>query len=196
MEASKENKLKRQIVNISQRCGMQGWCPGLHGNISVLNPSAQRVYIKRTGADLNTLKLKDILTLDLDGKVLKGDGKPSMEMNFHLGIYGVRKDAGAVIHVHPPFATAYAVAGIELPMVTEGAKMILVDVPLLPHAPPGSDKLAKTVTDSFKDSKVKAVLMREHGIVAIGENLETAYHATSLVEDNAKIALLSSLIKR
>ena len=195
MEASKENKLKREIVNVSQRCGGQGWCPGTLGNISALDSSLERVYIKRSGADLNRLKLKDILTLDLDGNVLKGEGKSSIETNFHLGIYKVRKDARAVFHVHPPFATAYAVAGMKIPMVTEAAKIVLMDIPLLQHAPPGSNELANRVADGFKDSRVKAVLLREHGVVAVGETLEKAYHTTAFVEDTAKIALLSSLVK-
>ena len=145
---------------------------------------------------MNRLKLKDILTVDLNGNILKGDGKPSMEMTFHLGIYKVRKDAGAVIHVHSPFATAYAVAGIKIPMVTEAAKLILIDVPLLPNAAPGSTELAAMVVDGFKDLQVKAVVLGEHGIVAIGGTLENAYHTASLVEDTAKVALLSSLLKR
>lgn len=195
MEVSKENKLKREIVNVSQRCGGQGWCPGTLGNISALDSSLERVYIKRSGADLNRLKLKDILTLDLDGNVLKGEGKSSIETSFHLGIYKVRKDARAVFHVHPPFATAYAVAGMKIPMVTEAAKIVLIDVPLLQHALPGSVELANRVADGLKDSRVKAVLLREHGVVAVGETLEKAYHTTAFVEDTAKIALLSSLVK-
>jgi len=145
---------------------------------------------------LNSLELEDILTLNLDGNVLEGEGKPSIEMSFHLGIYRVRREVMAVFHVHPPFATAYAVAGKKIPMVTEAAKIILGDVPLLPHAPPGSVELATSVTDGFTDSRVKAALLREHGLVSTGETLEDAYHTTALVEDAAKIALLSSLIKR
>lgn len=195
MKASIEKHLKKEIVDVSQRCGAQGWCPGTLGNISVLHPNLKRVYIKRTGADLNRLKLEDILTLDLDGSVLRGEGKPSIETSFHLGIYQVRNDARAIFHVHPPFATAYAIAGKKIPMVTEAAKIVIVDVPLLPYAPPGSVELATSVTEGFKDSRVKAVLLREHGVVSVGETLEDAYHTTALVEDTAKIALLSSLIK-
>jgi L-fuculose-phosphate aldolase len=195
VEISSENRLKREIVNISQLCGAQGWCPGTLGNISVLSSSSGHVFIKRSGGDLNRLRLKDVLTLDLDGNVLKGEGKPSIEMRFHLGIYKVRKDVKAVFHVHPPFSTAYAAAGKKIPMATEAAKIILIDVPLLPHAPPGSVELASRVADGFKDLTVKAVLLREHGVIAIGETLESAYHTTALVEDTAKIAFLSSLIK-
>ncbi len=196
MEASIEGCLKRQMVTVSQRCGVQGWCPGTLGNISLFDFESKRVYIKRSGADLNRLELKDILALDLNGNVTNGEGKPSMETNFHLGIYKIRKDVRAVFHVHPPFATAYAVAGIKMPMVTEAAKIVLIDIPLLPFAPSGSIELATIVTDSFKDSRIKAALLKEHGIVTIGETLENAYHTTSLVEDTAKVALLSSLVKR
>ncbi len=182
-------------MDASQRCGAQGWCPGTLGNISLFDTESKRVYIKRSGADLNRLELKDILALDLNGNVINGEGKPSMETNFHLGIYKARKDVRAVFHVHPPFATAYAVAGIKMPMVTEAAKIVLVEIPLVPSAPPGSIELAITVTDCFKNPRVKAALLKEHGMVAIGETLENAYNITSLVEDTAKVALLSSLIK-
>ncbi len=196
MEAPIEDHIKRQIIDVSQRCGAQGWCPGTLGNISFLNSELERVYIKRSGADLNRLEPEDILTLDLDGNVLNGRGKPSIETNFHLGLYKVRKEARAVFHVHPPFATAYAVAGIRIPMVTEAAKIVLVDIPLIPSAPPGSIELATSVTDCFRDSKVKVALLKEHGVVTIGETLLNVYHATALVEDTAKVALLSSLIKK
>jgi L-ribulose-5-phosphate 4-epimerase len=196
LENPDENHLKSDIVEMSHRCGALGWCPGTLGNISLYNPKTERVYIKRSGADLNRLKPEDIMTLDLDGNILEGEGKPSIETNFHLGIYNVRKDVKAVFHVHPPFATAFAVAGIKMPMVTEAAKIVLVDVPLLLSAPPGSFELATIVTDGCKDSRVKAVILREHGIIMIGENLESTYHTASIVEDTAKIALLSSLIKK
>jgi L-fuculose-phosphate aldolase len=194
LKASKTSQLKRRIIEISHRCGAQGWCPGTLGNISVLDTDL-RLYIKRTGADLSRLKLDDILTLDSDGNVLEGEGKPSMETNFHLGIYKVRQDVRAVFHVHPRFATAYAVASKKIPMVTEAAKIVLVDVSLLPRATPGSMKLATMVKSCFKDSRVKAALLKEHGIVTVGKNIDSVYHTAALVEDTAKIALLSGIIK-
>ena len=194
MKASKANLLKRSIIEVSQRCGAQGWCPGTLGNISVLD-SDLKMHIKRSGADLNRLKLRDILTLDVEGNVVGGKGKPSIEANLHLGIYKVRRNIRAVFHVHPPFATAYAVAGKKIPMVSEAARIVLVDVPLLPSAFPGSEKLATLVENCFKDTRVKSVLLEDHGIVSAGDNLENAYHIAALVEDTAKIALLSKLVK-
>ena len=63
-------------------------------------------------------------------------------------------------------------------------------------APPGSIELASNVVEGFRDPNVKAVLIREHGVVAVGEGLQSAFHVASLVEDTAKVAFLSSLIKK
>ena len=194
MEISNNSRLKNALVDFCQRSGAQGWCPGALGNISLFDAKARRVYIKRSGADLNVLRVEDVLTLDVSGNILEGNGRPSIETNFHLGIYVARKDVRAVFHVHPPFATAYAVKGIKIPMVTEAAKIVLVDVPLLSYAAAGSAELAERVTNVFKDTKVKAVLMREHGVVSVGATLEDAYQTTALVEDTAKVAFLSSLL--
>jgi len=196
MPASNEQNLKKEVVEISRRSGAQGWCPGTLGNISFLNTEFSRIYIKRSGADLNKLELADILTLDLDGNLLSGEGIPSIETSFHVGLYKARKDAKSVFHVHPPYATAYAVAGKKIPMATEAAKIVLGDVPILTRAPAGSAKLATVVAEGFKNMNVKAALLRGHGLVTIGETLEKAYQTTALIEDTAKIAFLSSLIRR
>jgi L-ribulose-5-phosphate 4-epimerase len=194
MQASEENPLKNELVEFAQRCGSEGWCPGTAGNISVYDIRLGKIHIKRSGADLKRLQLKDLLTFDVNGKLIDGEGRPSIETNFHLGIYRVRQDAGAVFHVHPPFATAYAVKGIKIPMVTEAAKIVLIEIPLLRRAMAGSVELAEEVAEGFKNKKVKAVLLRDHGIIAIGGKLQEAYHTASLVEDTAKVALLSSLL--
>lgn len=195
MKHTRENSLKAEIVSVSRRCGTNGWCPGTSGNISIFNPKQGRVYIKKSGADMNKLALRDILTIDLEGNILNGKGKPSMEVNFHLGIYKTREEARAVLHIHPPFATAFATAAKSIPLVTETAKTILGVVPLINRATPGSVELAKNVIDCFKDINVKALLLREHGIVSIEETLEKAYYVADYLEDTAKIAFLTSIIE-
>lgn len=195
LSLSEEGVLRRDVVAISRRCGLQGWCPGTLGNISVLNRKGNFVYIKRSGVDLNVLELSDILVLDLEGKVLLGEGGPSKEVGFHLGIYKIRLDVGCVFHIHPSYATAFAVAGKKLPMVTEAAKIVLVDVPLVESAPPGSEELASNVIEGFRDPNVKAILIKEHGVVAVGSDLKDTFSIASLVEDTAKVAFLSSQIK-
>lgn len=192
---SYESPLKRKLVDFSHRCAAEGWCPGTLGNISALDPKSGSIFIKRSGSDLSRLSLREVLELDPNGKVLQGIGNPSIETGLHLSIYNVRKEVGAVFHVHPPFATAYAVAESKIPMVTEAARIVLADVPLLFNAPPGSLELAKIVENGFKDANVKAALLSKHGVVAVGKTIEESYHTTALVEDTAKIAFLSSIIK-
>ncbi len=191
-----EGDLKETLIKISKLVGIRGWCPGSSGNISVLNPKKGEVYIKISGKRMSDLKFSDILTLDLDGKVIEGRGSPSKEVNFHIGIYKKRKDVKAVLHTHPPYATAYAVAGRELPMVTVTAKLILKKVPLVDYAPPGSNELADLVVKGFEDPEVHSVLMKNHGVVSVGETLHEALSITEYVENTAEIGFLSSVIRR
>jgi len=188
--------LKDSLIKVSRLSGSRGWCPGTSGNISVLDPDTGKVYIKVSGRSMADLKPSDILTLDLDGKVLEGSGRPSKEVNFHLGIYKKRKDVKAVLHTHPPYATAYATAGRSLPMVTATAKHILKKVPLVDYAPPGSSELADLVVKRFEDPDVCAVLMKNHGVVSVGGNLYRALYVTEWVENAAETAFLYSVIKR
>jgi len=194
-ESSESDDLRKELIEISRRCGAKGWCPGASGNISALDFHSGRVYLKASGADMSRLEMGDILTLDLEGNILNGEGRPSEEVNIHLSVYKVRRDVRAVLHVHPQFATAYAAAGERIPLVTDVARIVLRDVPLLEYAPPGSLELAERVVEGFNDEKVKAVLLREHGIVSVGGSLLEAYHMAELVEDAAKVAFLRSIIR-
>jgi len=188
--------LREALIKVSKLAGSRGWCPGTSGNISVLNPDTGEVYIKVSGRSMSDLKPGDILTLDLDGKVLEGSGRPSKEVNFHLGIYKKRKDVKAVLHTHPPYATAYATAGRSLPMVTATAKLILKNIPLVGYAPPGSSELADLVVKCFEDPEVCSVLMKNHGVVSVGGDLYRALYVTEWVEHEAETAFLSSIIRR
>jgi len=162
----------------------------------VLNPDTGEVYIKISGRSMSDLKPTDILTLNLDGKVIDGSGRPSKEVNFHLGIYKKRKDVKAVLHTHPPYATAYATAGKPLPMVTATAKLILKKVPIVDYAPPGSKELAELVVSKFEDPDVCSVIMKNHGVVSVGADIYRALYVTEWVENEAETAFLYSIIKR
>jgi len=188
--------LKNDLIKVSRWCGSREWCPGTSGNVSALNPDRGEVYIKGSGASMLDLEPKDILTLDLEGNVIQGEGRPSKEVNFHLGIYKARGNVKAVLHTHSPFATAYAAAGKEIPQVTATAQLTLKKVPLVEYAPPGSPELAGYVIGGFKDPTVQALLLKNHGVVTIGDTVYRAYHINEWIEEAAKVALLSSVIKR
>jgi L-fuculose-phosphate aldolase len=103
---------------------------------------------------------------------------------------------GAVVHLHPPHATAFAVRGMELPLVTDGAMLNLKHVPVVGHAPSGSPELHRIVEDGLKKyPDAKAILMERHGMFTMGPTLTVAFNLADLVEDTAKIAILAQSIR-
>jgi len=190
-----ETTIKMAILRVGQRLAERGWCMGSSGNISALMQNTGHIYIKATGRSMGSLRSSDLLLVDMDGKVIKGSGRPSEEIGLHRGIYRVRADVGGVIHTHSPFATAYAVAGLKIPMLTAPASYLLKEVPLIPFAPPGSKKLAAWVAKAFSHNHVRAALLERHGVVATGRDIDEAYDAAEWVEDAAKVAALASWIK-
>jgi L-fuculose-phosphate aldolase len=136
-----------------------------------------------------------VVVIDLDGNHVDGVRKPSMEFRAHLGIYKVRPDIGAVLHAHPPYATSYAVANKELPMVSGPGRFILKKVPLLAFAPPGSHELAEMVTTAFSDRTIVSALLSGHGAIAVGADMYEAFKHLDWTEDAAQIAFISSQLK-
>ena len=136
--------------------------------------------------------------MNLDGTILENpcDLKSSKETGFHLAAYQLRPDAGAVAHVHPPYATAYSNQAKPLPMVTVSARGVLKEVPCIESAMAGSKELYEYVKAGLlKYPAAKVMLMQEHGILAVAPDLKTSYYLSDLVEDTAKIAFIEANIK-
>jgi len=192
-------QLKTELCRMMQLISTRGWSPGSSANISARIAGTNRVCIKSSGTSMAFSSLdpeSSVVVIDLDGRVIEGKRKPSMESRFHLGIYRERPDVGAVLHAHPPYATSYAVANLELPMVSGPARFILKKVPLLAFAPSGSAELAEIVTRGFSERGVSSALLSGHGIVAVGRDMYEAFKYADWTEDAAQIALLSSLLKQ
>jgi ribulose-5-phosphate 4-epimerase/fuculose-1-phosphate aldolase len=188
-------RIAEEVCVISGRLAQRGWCPATSGNISARLPGTSRVLTKITGRSMCGLGTCDLVEIDLDGNQLDGEGPPTKEWRFHAGIYRCRPEVNAVVHVHSPAATGFAVAGVELPLVTAPAKAQFERIPTLPSAAPGSPELARSVTDAFEDMSTKAVLLGGHGVVVVGKTLFDAWCLAELVEDNAKVAVLADWLE-
>jgi L-fuculose-phosphate aldolase len=191
-------QLRREICQVMQVISTKGWSPGSSANISVRIPGTNHLCIKSTGTNMafGTLDPESsVVVIDLDGNNVDGVRKPSMEFRLHLGIYKVRADVGAVLHAHPPYATSYAIAKQELPMVSGPGRFILKKVPLLAFAPPGSHELAEIVTTAFSDRAILSALLSGHGVVAVGADMYEVFKYLDWTEDAAQIAFLSSSLK-
>jgi L-ribulose-5-phosphate 4-epimerase len=186
-------QLRTEICRVMQLASSKGWSPGSSANISVRVPETNHVCIKSTGTSMAFSAMApsmSVVVIDLDGNPVDGDQKPSIESKFHLGIYRVRPDVGAVFHAHPPYATSYAIANRELPLVTGPGRYVLKRVPLLDFALSGSVELAEAVTSAFSDRTVVSALLSGHGVVTVGADMYKAFSHLDWTEDAAQVAHL------
>ena len=190
--------LSVELSEFSKRSFNRGLICGTGGNLSVRVPGSNQVLITPSGISLGDVGPEENILVKLDGEILEAPSGliPSKEMSFHLRAYQIRPDVQALAHLHPPYATAFANKRMPLPMVTVSARANLKHVPWVETAIPGSSELCEYVSDGLENHpEVRAILMREHGILTLAEDLKTAYYLADLLEDTAKIAFIESNIK-
>jgi L-fuculose-phosphate aldolase len=190
--------LRGEITRYSKRAYDRGLIRGTGGNLSIRIPTNEMVLVTPTDISLGEVKPEENILVNLEGAIIESPLglMPSKETSFHLRVYRMRRDVQAVVHLHPPYATAYADKGQPLPMVTVSARAKLQQVPNVGCAPPGSEELCELVSkgiESFPDAR--AFLMKEHGILTLGEDLRTAYYLAELVEETAQIAFIEGSIR-
>ncbi len=192
-------RLRQELSDFSKRAFHRGLVASAGGNMSVRVSGTEKVLITPTNVSLGDVEPETNVLVNFEGLVLDGDAgfKPSKETSFHLSVYQLRPDVEAIAHLHPPYATAYSNMGRLLPLVTISSRVILKEVPWVECALPGSKELCDFVSNGIKKYPgVKALLMKEHGILTMGSDIKTAYYLADLVEGTAKIAFIESSIKK
>ena len=157
------------------------------GNISVRTGDG-RMLITPAGMCKGRMEVDDLLLLDLDGNILAArDGrKPSSETPMHLEVYNQRPDARAAIHAHPIFATTLTVAGFPFPNnVLPEVLLTLENVPTTRYAMPSSHDDADAIRDLIREHD--ALLLRQHGTLTVGADLEAALIAQERIEHVAEV---------
>jgi L-fuculose-phosphate aldolase len=161
--------------------------PGSSGNLSV-RLDAHRLLVTPTGVSKFLLRTADIAIVDLDGRQLDGYRKMTSEVSMHLAIYRHRSDVTAVVHSHPPIATAFACVGRGLDeMLCQEAVMTLGVVPLATYAATGTEEVAASLAPFIPDHD--AILLANHGAVSCGKSLLEAFQKMETVEHLANITL-------
>lgn len=181
--------LKQEFMEICRLVYRRGLVAGAAGNISVVIPETEYVLIKRSGSCLGTVTADDCMIIDRSGRVVQGEGRPSIEINFHLGIYATRSDVKAVIHTHPPLVVALTNVLGHVPLATMTAEVVLGSVPNIPYAKAGSLELADLVVGAFKDLLVNTISMTNHGAVSVGRSLQETFDRADILESTAQTAL-------
>jgi L-fuculose-phosphate aldolase len=161
--------------------------PGTSGNLSV-RLDRQRLLVTPTGVSKFLLKISDIVVVDLEGRQLEGTRRVTSEVSMHLAVYRHRPDISAVIHSHPPIATAFACTGRGLDeMLCQEAVMTLGIVPLAGYATTGTGEVAASLIPYLPGHD--AILLANHGAVSYGDNLLKAFQKMETVEHLAQITL-------
>jgi len=143
----------------------------------------ERMLINIGSCQRSQLSADDICTIDMEGNVLEGQGKPPLEFHLHAGIYRVRPDVQAVVHAHPKWSTFLSMAGqAYLPVYGQGSlvyPMPVLDSPNSINNKPMADRLASTLGDR------PAAMMKSHGAVTVGKNMVEAFVLANYMEENA-----------
>jgi L-fuculose-phosphate aldolase len=186
--------LRAEIIEVGRRLHEKGLIAATEGNISVRFEGGQ--LVTAGGVSKGFLKPEQVLKTDLDGRGLVGTCAVSSEVAMHAAIYRRRPDVNAVVHAHPPFATAFAVAHMPLdqPILAE-AVLVLGPVPLVRYAPPSTAELAEAVAEGLVGG-AGAALLANHGAVTVGETLARAHQRMETLEHVARVTLLARLLGR
>lgn len=187
---------KRQLLKIGIQLHDKDLQMSSGGNISIRlhqEDKENRIVITPSGYSFYDCSPEQLLVLDLEGNIIDGEAKPSRETGFHLGIYRSKPSINGIIHTHSPWATSFAVRGKSIPLLTPHAESILKELPLIPYAQPGSERLAQLIIEFFSKENISAALLEGHGLIGIGDNLVFARNIIELVEETAKIALIAEI---
>lgn len=160
---------------------------GTGGNMSVR--IGDDVYITATGSRLGDIYPETLVKVSLDGTRVE-NGKPSKELGLHLGIYRRRSDVTAIAHLHPVSSIAVSIlADLKddpvMPVYTHGYAAKIEPLGLVPLLLPGSEELARSVGEAAVSSHV--ILMKNHGIIAMGKTTRTALSLVEETEQNAAL---------
>jgi ribulose-5-phosphate 4-epimerase/fuculose-1-phosphate aldolase len=170
-------------------CG-RGYVLGTAGNISSRVKGENLFVITPTSLPYEDLQPEDLVVADMDGTVVEGERKPSIEFSMHRGILLQRPDVRCIVHTHSKFATAAsALVGVNvIPIIDiETAIYIGGDIPVASFAPPGSDQLAANVAESI--GLLAGVLMEAHGAIGVGRTMKEAMIASDNLERTCEMFL-------
>ncbi len=193
-----EHELRREMVRVGRLMWERGFVAATDGNLSA-RMGADRLLVTSSGVSKGFLSDEDLIIIRADGEPVsshRGRGShPSTEIAMHLEVYRQRPDVNAVIHAHPPLATAFSIAGVSLArcvipevIVTMGA------IPTAEYATPGTAEVPASIRQAI--SEYDAMILAHHGSLTVGETLWEAYLRLEKVEHTAQITLAAHQLGR
>lgn len=182
--------VKAVICEIGRRMYARSYVAANDGNISI-KTDENKIWTTPTGVSKGFMTPDMLVQMDMKGNVLSGTYKPSSEVRMHLRVYEENPEVRAVVHAHPPAATAFAIAGIDLDQaISPEAIVNLGKVAVAPYATPGTQEVPDSIAPYCKD--YHAVLLANHGALTWGRNMTEAYFRMESLEHYALMYMYAS----
>jgi len=155
--------------------------------VTVRDPEENLIYLTPSGMPYRRLVPEDIVVMTPEGERVEGSRKPTIETAMHLAVYRARPEVNAILHTHPIYSTVFSAMGEDIPLLLDEAAQVLGDVVrTAPYALPGSDALAANCVRTL-GQKSMACLLKSHGAVCLGGDLEQAFGISAVLEATAHI---------
>ena len=185
------SELKQEIVKYGQMAEAKNLTPGVSGNISARY--GENILITSSGSANGYLKEDDFAVIDLNGNIVEGTKKPSSEKLLHCEFYKMRPDVNYIIHMHSPYLSSFASAGIPLdePIMAENV-FYFGQIPLAEYGLPSSTDLVNKTAKYFNE--YNAVLMANHGFIVGDKTIHDAFLKLTLAESYAQVVLNTRIL--
>jgi L-fuculose-phosphate aldolase len=188
MELIKE---REKVAYFMRRLYEQKLTTSSGGNVSL--KVGDKILITPSQTDKARITAEQIGTISMDGKILNTRIKLSMESHMHLAVYHARPDVKAIIHAHPVFATSFSVSKRPIKTNLSGEAWALIGNPVRSsYALMGTSNLATNIAEA--SIKGNVILMENHGVITLGENLLQAFDRTEVLETSAKMTIITGFL--
>ncbi|MGG7059997.1 class II aldolase/adducin family protein [Clostridium tertium] len=187
-------EIREQICDVCHKMWQLGWVAANDGNVSVKLDDGT-FLVTPTGISKSFITPEKILQINSDGDIIEASEgyKPSSEIKMHLRCYTERDDVRAVVHAHPPTATGFAVAHLDLDRYTMIETVVsLGSIPITPYGTPSTSEVPDSIAPYLAEHD--AMLLENHGALTVGSDLINAYYKMETLELFAKISLTAHLL--
>ena len=183
-----KREMRQQVVDYGKKLIASGLTTGTGGNISVLDRESGLLAVSPSGMDYDVTTAEDVVLMKPDGTVVQGERKPSSETPMHRMFYAARPDRNAVVHTHSPALTALSCYRRPLPAISYIVAMAGADeIPCAPYRDFGGEELGQAAVAAA--GNCDAVILSNHGLVALGKDLDSAFQLALQLEFCAEIYL-------
>jgi L-ribulose-5-phosphate 4-epimerase len=187
--------IRREVCELHAELPRNGLVMWTGGNLSARIPGDELMVIKPSGVPYDELTPDAMVVCDLEGNADEAGLAPSSDAATHGYVYRHLPDVGGIVHTHSPYATAWAVRGEPIPCVmTAIADEFGGDIPVGPFALIGDEEIGRGVVETLESHRSSAVLMRAHGVFAIGAGPREAVKSAVMCEEAARIVHAARLL--